>query len=542
MSNKTPEQIAAEIFAKAKGKANGKSSPQRVDRVQGAALLEDVENFLQRFIIYPSEHGRIAHTLWIAHAHLMAAWESTPRIAFLSPEPASGKTRSMEVTELLVPDPVAAVNVTPAYMFRKCGGDDGLPTILFDEIDTVFGAKAKEHEELRALLNSGHRRGATAGRCIVRGSVVETEEISSYAAVALAGLGWLPDTILSRSIIIRMRRRAPDETIEAFRRRVHAPMGEALRRRLAGWAVTVLEEATETRPDMPAGVEDRNADTWEPLLAIADIAGGQWPSRVRAAAVALVAVARDLEPSLNLRLLADLRTVFGDQEALTTKTILADLCKLEDAPWGDLKGKPLSDNQLARRLRHYEIKSKNIRIGNSIPKGYVRADLYDAWRRYLSPLPEKPATAATGATSQSSQYVGCSVLEFEAATETTEPLQHVAAVAGNVEACGGSIDQGSASKIDAVAGVADVAAFPGNGGEERPGLSERAIHQLAGELEDWAHSRQGETISERSLKGEIYRRLTGNVLPEALELEAERVLRSLFEGQEARRTSGRGAS
>ena len=289
--------------------------PEKVDRSEGAALLEDVRCFLARFVIYPSEHAHVAHVLWIAHAHLMGAWESTPRLAFLSPEPASGKTRSMEVSELLVPDPVAAVNVTPAYLFRKVGGEDGPPTILFDEIDTVFGAKAKEHEELRALLNSGHRRGAVAGRCVVRGATVETEEISSYSAVALAGLGWLPDTILSRSIIVRMRRRAPEEKIEAFRRRVHAPIGEALRRRLAGWAATILDEATEARPEMPAGVDDRDADIWEPLLAVADIAGGDWPKRAREAAKALVAVAREVEPSLNIRLLADLRTVFGRRRA-----------------------------------------------------------------------------------------------------------------------------------------------------------------------------------------------------------------------------------
>jgi uncharacterized protein DUF3631 len=250
---------------------DSKIKREKVARDQGAALLEDVGRFLARFVVYPSCYAQIAHVLWIAHAHLMDAWESTPRIAFLSPEPASGKTRSMEVSELLVPEPVAAVNVTPAYLFRKVGGEDGPPTILFDEIDTVFGAKAKEHEELRALLNSGHRRGAVAGRCVTRGKIVETEEISSYSAVALAGLGWLPDTILSRSVIIRMRRRAPDETIEAFRRRVHAPQGKALCRRLADWAAAVLDEATEARPDMPVGVEDRNADMWEPLLAVADI-------------------------------------------------------------------------------------------------------------------------------------------------------------------------------------------------------------------------------------------------------------------------------
>ena len=317
----------------------------------------------------------------------------------------------------MVPDPVAAVNVTPAYLFRKVGGEDGPPTILFDEIDTVFGAKAKEHEELRALLNSGHRRGAVAGRCVVRGATVETEEISSYSAVALAGLGWLPDTILSRSIIVRMRRRAPEEKIEAFRRRVHAPIGEALRRRLAGWAATILDEATEARPEMPVGVDDRDADIWEPLLAVADIAGGDWPKRAREAAKALVAVAREVEPSLNIRLLADLRTVFGDEEQLTTKQILAALCALEDAPWNDLKGKPITDNQLARRLRQYGVKSKNVRIGDAVPKGYVRTDFYDVWRRYLPPLADKPATAATAATSPSFQEVGVAAAEKEAATD-----------------------------------------------------------------------------------------------------------------------------
>jgi hypothetical protein len=268
-------------------------------------LLNDVRAFLSRFIVYPSVHAKIAHVLWVAHAHLMPAWDSTPRLAFLSPEPGSGKTRSLEVTELLVPGPVAAINVTPAYLFRKVGNeDDGPSTVLFDEIDAVFGPKAKENEELRALINSGHRRGATAGRCVVRGRIVETEEIPSYAAVALAGLGWLPDTIMSRSIIVRMRRRAADEKVEAFRRRVIAPVGVELRWRLRDWAATVLDEATEARPEMPAGVEDRNADMWEPLLAIADLAGGDWPELARQAATELVKKAQEIEPSLNIRLLA----------------------------------------------------------------------------------------------------------------------------------------------------------------------------------------------------------------------------------------------
>jgi hypothetical protein len=436
-------------FPPGKGITNGDANAEEVERGQGAALLEDVSQFLSRFVVYPSDHARIAHVLWIAHTHLMSAWESTPRLAFLSPEPASGKTRSMEVSELLVPNPVAAVNVTPAYLFRKVGSDDGPPTILFDEIDTVFGPKAKEHEEIRALLNSGHRRGAVAGRCVVRGKIVETEEISSYSAVALAGLGWLPDTILSRSVIIRMRRRAPDERVEAFRRRVHAPQGEELCRRLAGWAATILGEATEARPDMPAGVEDRSADMWEPLLAIADIAGGDWPDQARAAAKVLVTVAREIEPSLNIRLLADLRILFRNREQLTTKEILAGLCLLEDAPWSDLKGKPITDNQLARRLKQYGVKSKVIRIGDSTPRGYIRADLHDVWRRYLPPLPEEPATSATAATSQAYQ------------------ADDVAACCSDVAACCGSSDRKNTNGMGGVAPVAPVAPLAGNGTGDR---------------------------------------------------------------------------
>jgi len=83
------------------------------------------------------------------HTHIVVKhFDTTPRLAFLSPEPASGKTRALEITERLVLNPVPAVNVSPAYLCRKVGA--GNTTILFDEIDTVFGPKAKENEEIRA--------------------------------------------------------------------------------------------------------------------------------------------------------------------------------------------------------------------------------------------------------------------------------------------------------------------------------------------------------------------------------------------------------
>lgn len=366
----------------------------------GAALLADVERFLSRFVAYPSEHARVAHVLWIVHAHRMDAWESTPRIAFLSPEPGSGKSRALEVTDLLVPRPVHAVNTTPAYLFRKVSDEEGLPTILYDEIDTVFGPRAKENEDVRGMLNAGHRKGAVAGRCVVKGKQVETEELPAYCAVALAGLDDLPDTLMTRSVVIRMRRRAPTEVVEPFRHRVHSPDGDALRERLAVWAKFI--QAGDW-PDMPEGIEDRDADVWEALLMAADAAGGTWPERARRAAVTLVTDSKAAHPSLGIRLLADLRTIFEHAEAdhIFTEDVIAALIAIDEAPWADLRGKPLDARALARRVLKYGVRPKTVRVGDRTSKGYSREDLFDPWSRYLSPVTAPLVDSSRGIPSES---------------------------------------------------------------------------------------------------------------------------------------------
>lgn len=386
------------------------------DDTDAACPLDAVHAHMGRFVAYPSEHTHVAHTLWVAHTHLMEAWEATPRLAFLSPEPASGKTRALEITETVVPNPVEAVNVTAAYLFRKVGDEAARATLLYDEIDTVFGPKAKENEEIRGLLNAGHRKGATAGRCIVRGKAIETVDYPAYCAVALAGLGDLPDTILTRSVVIRMRRRKPGERVEPYRRRLHAKEGYALRDRLVAWARSVKQTITDAWPEMPAGIEDRDADVWEPLLAVADAAGGDWPKRAKAAAVALVAASKESTPSLGIRLLSDIRDVFGNADALSTETILEKLHALPEAPWAEMRGgKPLNARGLAHRLGNYGVKSKTIRIGTSTPRGYSREDLKDAWDRYLSSSPRENETSATNATPPDGD--GADALE----TTDTEP-------------------------------------------------------------------------------------------------------------------------
>jgi hypothetical protein len=368
----------------------------------GDHVLDAVERFLSRFVAYPSDAARVAAVLWTAHTHLVDCFESTPRLAHLSPEPGSGKTRALEALELLVPRPLHAVNATPAALFRKVSDEAGPPTILFDEIDTLFGPKAKDNEDVRGMLNAGHRRGATALRCVVRGKEVSVEEFPAYCAVALAGLGDLPDTVMTRSVVIRMRRRAPGERVEPFRHRQHSTAGHALRDRLAEWCESVRYDMEDAWPDMPEGIEDRNADVWEPLLAVADAAGPDWPERARVAAVALVAQSQEKAPTLGIQLLADLRQVFTTDggEHIGSDDLLSALHQLDESPWADLRGKPLDFRGLSRRLTQYGVKSRNVRVGEKVVKGYSRTDLHDPWERYLPPsvLSGDSATSATSAT------------------------------------------------------------------------------------------------------------------------------------------------
>lgn len=253
----------------------------------------------------------------------------------------------------------------------------------------------------------------------------------------MAGLGSLPDTILTRSVIIRMRRRAPNEHVEPFRQRIHEKEGHKLRDRLARWA-QVSRGAVEGKwPEMPEGVTDRPADVWEPLLAVADAAGGAWPARARAACAELVAAAQeDDRASLGIRLLTDLRdTVFCGIDRMPTAAILECLNAMDDAPWIDMGGKPLTPRGLARMLGEYvtgankPIKPRPIRTAaGTIPRGYYAEDLTDAWTRYCPPPPPKSATSATpqlnGGESVADELPGIRYITPE--TATAAPAGHTA--------------------------------------------------------------------------------------------------------------------
>ena len=384
-------------------------------RPDGAELLARVEAYLTRFVAYPSEHARTAVTLWAAHTHLVGCFDSTPRLALLSPEKQSGKTRTLEILELLCIGAEILNDASAPYLYRRI--EAGAVTVLLDEADAIWkrGKSEDSAEALRSIVNSGHRKRGTVGRVEMVGKKGELVRYRVYAPVALAGIGdCLPDTILDRAVIVRMRRRAPDEQIEQYRERTCRADGEKLREELAAWAVDAADRIGDPWPTMPAGVHDRPADVWEPLLAVADVVGGAWPKRARAACVAFVTGARADVASLGSRLLADVRTVFGDRDRMWSAELCERLAAMEEAPWGDMYGKPIDPRRLSRMLGQYDgIKPRDVRIGDRVARGYQREDLADAWHRYLGTV---TATAATSTTALASAVADVAPVAHNCAT------------------------------------------------------------------------------------------------------------------------------
>lgn len=366
----------------------------------GSALLDELHAALTRYVILPSPQAVDAVVLWIAASHAQPAWAHAPRMVIRAPEKRCGKSRLLDVVEATSHQPFLTVNASPAAVYRSISDDP--PTMLVDEADTIFGAKAGDnHEELRGLLNAGHQRNRPAYRWDA--GTRRLESIPTFAMAALAGIGVMPDTIEDRAVIIRMRRRAPGERVAPFRHRRDRPPLRELSEQLTAWLRADLAVLETAEPPMPC--EDRAADTWEPLVIVADHAGRHWPERARTAAVTLINEASSNDQdSLKTRLLSDCRTIFGDQPALSTTYLLEQLNADSEAPWSDYATGGLTAAKLAKLLGEYEIRSGNVRFPDGTQaKGYRRADFLDAWMRYCPPAAGSDQPGVPSQASQASQ-------------------------------------------------------------------------------------------------------------------------------------------
>jgi hypothetical protein len=349
----------------------------------GAVILGQLHQTLTRYVILPSSEAAVAVVLWIAASHAQPAWACAPRLVIRAPEKRCGKSRLLDIVEGTCHNPLITVNGSPAAVYRSISTDDP-PTILLDEADTIFGGKnADTNEDLRGLLNAGHQRNRPALRYDAATRTVE--RIPTFAMAALAGIGMMPDTIEDRAVVVRMRRRAPGEKVAPFRHRRDRPALTELAAALSGWLAAHLPELERAEPAMP--LEDRAADTWEPLIAVADLAGENWPGLARHAAVELTSE-RDATASVSdrIRLLADCRTAFAEAEALPSTTLVSRLRSDPESPWCE-PAPGITPKRLATLLAEYDIRSSPIRFGEPIGqvRGYYRADFTDAWARYCPP-------------------------------------------------------------------------------------------------------------------------------------------------------------
>lgn len=394
------------------------------------ATLEAARAFNCRYVHFANAQQAIAVTLWEAHTHAVDAAECSPFLAITAAEMRSGKSRTLDVLSCLTARPWRAIVPSDAVLFRKIDRDR--PTLLLDEADTIFGRKAGEYEGLRAILNAGNRRGTSVPRVVPEGKTMTLVEFSVFCPKAIAGIGTLPATVADRAIPIRMTRRARGERLEKFRERDAEALARPIREALAYHTAALLGGLRDSRPAVPDELDDRAQDSWEPLLAIADAAGGSWPAAARRAAVDLHASRDADDESLGVLLLHDVRRVFTerDTDRLTTADLLGELLRIEESPWADMRGRPLGPHGLARLLRSYDIAPRVLRIGSATPRGYTADSFADAFTRYLPPSSTAASTATPQQAAQSGHQlinrngVSCDVAVVTASREREQQLGH----------------------------------------------------------------------------------------------------------------------
>lgn len=396
--------------------------------VEPAALLSEISATVRRFIVCQQETAD-AVALWAAMTWFMDVVQIAPLAVITAPEKRCGKSQLLFLLGRLSHRPLTASSISPAAMFRAV--DAWRPTLLVDEADSFM----RDNEELRGIVNAGHTRDSAYVVRVV-GDDLMPQKFSVWGAKALAGIGHLADTLMDRAVVLELRRKLPNEAVERLR---HAPVDlfEILAEKLARFADDYRESVRQARPALPPSLNDRAQDNWEPLLAIAEVAGGAWPDLGRQAALKLSG-SDSPTMSTGTELLADIREIFETRKVdrISTADLIAALCDDDERPWATYnRGKQISPRQVSCKLSDYGITSTTIRIASETPKGYLRRMFEEAFSRYLACTPPASATPPQSSNGAAPRVADdpqrCS---NETRSATAKPLQH--------KACGGVADSG----------------------------------------------------------------------------------------------------
>ncbi|GGP28315.1 DUF3631 domain-containing protein [Silvimonas amylolytica] len=355
--------------------------------VSGAVLLDAVYALLSRYVIADPVTLRTA-TLWVVLTWFTDYATVLPLALITAPEKGCGKSTLLNAMAKLVYRPQPVANITAAALFRFV--EKYQPTLLIDEADTFM----RDNPELTGMINAGHTRdSAYAIRAV--GDNFEPKRFSTWGAKAISGISarGLSEALTSRSVVLTMRRKLPGETCENLRHSKQAPFDQ-VKRQLARWPMDQGDTFANLRPTLE-GLNNRLADNWEPLLALADLAGGAWPQLVRDMVLMLVQ-SNDEPPGFNEELLGDIQYAFerAGVDRLSSADLILELCKDDESIWPTYhRGQPITPRQLARKLEGFGIKPVDIRFGKSNRKGYILQHFADAFTRYLPARPDLSATA-----------------------------------------------------------------------------------------------------------------------------------------------------
>jgi len=373
-------------------------SPERVKET--GQLLGEVRRWLRRFVCTMDDGDLDLLTLWAAHTHLCIETYTTPRLVLDSPVPGSGKTTVLEHFERLCHHPVQMASLSsPALLTRML--DKGLRTILIDEADRSLDPDREGVKELLAVLNSGYKRGGTRPVLVPTKDGWDVSEMPTYAPVVMAGNSPnLPEDTKSRTIRVLLMPDI-DGTAEESDWELFDAEARELGTRLATWAEQVRDDVRQNRPSLPEGVIGRARERWSPLKRVAVAAGGRWPEVVDTLAVndvERITLEREegiVQQRPAVALLTHLHGVWRPDEAFVpTDDLIGRLVSSHPDTWGVLSsyGKELTAQRLGRMLvTSYNIHSDRSDVTGLRARGYRRAALEPAFRRFGLTLPEKPA-------------------------------------------------------------------------------------------------------------------------------------------------------